>query len=621
MSLLLSQPTDVFISLASEWLYLSDICLFDSSLCNHESRSHYLIAIRSQFIIAQDNQRLSSSRNCIVWLLSRHIKTKTLTLNNGCVTNLSDVEMSCVWAILMPTVRELVIMPQLSLCNAGKVFGKLGCGLDIYKQKLHLRIFTCTDTAYFDDSVLMNLTALMPELRSCDLSKCVNVSCKGLVFLDKCKRLECLTVSGCPDLRSVGVYHVLSRCTKLTELDTSDCRHIHQISFENSGVSCSKLNAIKVTSCFLITNETINNFISRNCSITTLHIGCCSNLSLTDSFMKGVSIRCPNLTDLNISNALHVTNSTLDSLPMYCPHMKHLNISHIEHITEIGVRRMCTAFMELVQITFMQNRSSRSCLFFHSVLSLFHVITEIDIVKCSVEGKRHSCEQVLTLCAMHAASIAEYFLRRKNSCGVVHHILFNMTNTGQLDTLNAMSVHTHLSVGILSSLLPKQSMLRKIVASDPQFLVVEGVAEGVAFSEESRLTDLKLYVICRNSPMLEEINIDGCLLVTDAGLCDIGKFCKHLTTLKCNMDFAHFESSIGDFGVMCVAASCDELTYLDVSYCTQVTDRSLEALARHQCRNSLTTILIRGCTEISARGITCVMARCVRINILNNNNV
>ncbi|KAJ2766519.1 hypothetical protein IWQ57_004325, partial [Coemansia nantahalensis] len=74
-------------------------------------------------------------------------------------------------------------------------------------------------------------------------------------------------------------------------------------------------------------------------------------------------------------------------------------------------------------------------------------------------------------------------------------------------------------------------------------------------------------------------------------------------------------SNLTDFGVSELVRRCPLIECLDLTYCTQIEDTSMFAIA-HNLR-SLTTLSVAYCAGVSDMGVREVAARCPRLRVLN----
>jgi len=126
------------------------------------------------------------------------------------------------------------------------------------------------------------------------------------------------------------------------------------------------------------------------------------------------------------------------------------------------------------------------------------------------------------------------------------------------------------------------------------------------------------------------INLDGCVGITDEGVCALVKGCplKKISLVGCNITDASVIAlvencegltrinlgscpNITDASVIALADNCPGLRAIGLYGCTLITDASVMALAEH-C-HGLTTILLSGCSRITDGSIKNLATSCKRL--------
>ncbi|GAQ88503.1 hypothetical protein KFL_004340100 [Klebsormidium nitens] len=123
------------------------------------------------------------------------------------------------------------------------------------------------------------------------------------------------------------------------------------------------------------------------------------------------------------------------------------------------------------------------------------------------------------------------------------------------------------------------------------------------------VTNDSLAALARACPRLTELDISGCLKVTEVGVIQVATFCQGLQRLSVAGNF-----QFSNWALASVAMNCRGLRSLDVSGCQRVRDDGLEILAA-KCK-ALVALEVGGCREITDRGV-CELARsCVNLENL-----
>jgi len=113
------------------------------------------------------------------------------------------------------------------------------------------------------------------------------------------------------------------------------------------------------------------------------------------------------------------------------------------------------------------------------------------------------------------------------------------------------------------------------------------------------ITDIAIISIAEGCPKLAILQIDENGDLTNKSIAIVGTSCKKLESI-------YLPDQITDDGVIPIAQNCKELQEITLD-CLSITDNTLEALAL--C-SELQCISIRGCTEITEKGIEYLSKRC-----------
>ncbi|XP_016646861.1 PREDICTED: F-box/LRR-repeat protein 4-like [Prunus mume] len=132
----------------------------------------------------------------------------------------------------------------------------------------------------------------------------------------------------------------------------------------------------------------------------------------------------------------------------------------------------------------------------------------------------------------------------------------------------------------------------------------------VTFETSKFITDADLSFLAQTCPKIEVINLslktpreisyqfDEVLIfdnVGDEGLCALAKGCPKLSKVLLRR-----RKNIGNFGVVSLLNLAHNLTYLDLGFCSLVSDQALEAIGS---ANSITVLSLQGCSLITDRGL------------------
>ena len=117
-----------------------------------------------------------------------------------------------------------------------------------------------------------------------------------------------------------------------------------------------------------------------------------------------------------------------------------------------------------------------------------------------------------------------------------------------------------------------------------------------------RISDEGLTYIGKSCPKLRDIDLYRSLLDVPCGFLSLVHF---LTKLTCSFCFRC--GGISDDGVIQIAQGSPMLASINLSYCTEITDRSLMSISK--C-TKLNTLEIRGCPRVSSAGLSEIAMGC-----------
>lgn len=172
------------------------------------------------------------------------------------------------------------------------------------------------------------------------------------------------------------------------------------------------------------------------------------------------------------------------------------------------------------------------------------------------------------------------FIRRLNFSGIADHmtdhILLRLVNCTRLERLTLSGCNSITDDSIIKILKNSQDL----VALD--------------LSDCKLITDECIHAVGRYSKSLQGLNLSGCKAMTDAGLQSL-KHCKALRRLKLK-----YCEKVTDAALITVAIACPLLLEVDLVGCRLITNATLWMLWKHS--SHLRELSLSGCTEISDGG-------------------
>lgn len=146
------------------------------------------------------------------------------------------------------------------------------------------------------------------------------------------------------------------------------------------------------------------------------------------------------------------------------------------------------------------------------------------------------------------------------------------------------------------------STRNKRITDDTIEMIVEDIVgphvRSLSLSHCYYVTDRGLAIIAEQCPQLETLDLNSCWLITDASLSKLGQHCPRLTCI--NLSNCRKITDAGISSLLQLKASQPSLglTELCLSYCKNITNRTMHALAEHSTK-TLTLLNIQRCTKVT----------------------
>ena len=364
------------------------------------------------------------------------------------------------------------------------------------------------------------------------------------------------------------------------------------------------------------TNDS-NNYKSPRRWLRSLNL--CGGDKFSDAGLKRVAVSCQRLTSMSLENCFQITDRGLKIIVQACPDLQELNLSGCMGISGTGFAVVGDYNPKLEVLKVSGCEQINAWTFMKLFQGCRHLV-ELDISYCSKITDRE-IKLLADLCT-------------------------------EVERLN-LSYCCHVSdVGVLSlsqgcSSLSKLSLRR----SDMPFKItdVSLMALGQGCTELSTLslrgcgaiTDAGLSWLCKGCPSLERIDLTNCSKISNSGIRYLGEVCSMLrsvilTNLKqvsdvglryladgCN--FLENLTAAGvyllsdgiqrDFGfdglqLMSKSKCAKHIKSLNMHGCFQIQNVALESIGRF---TALETLILSGCTKLTAGGISKLANACPQV--------
>jgi F-box/leucine-rich repeat protein 2/20 len=477
---------------------------------------------------------------------------------------------------------------------------------------------------------LCSLVSSCSFLESINIGGCINITDSFLDFLEKdiSSNLVSLNLRGCIKLSEERISSFLKNCkmlaslslrelpvsdqvlnslpNSLEELDLTDCARCFTSGIVTVGDHCPSLRKLligsssyrpqtstqtllKLSTCFQkleeldltghdqTTDAVLEGFTRHNVSLHSLILAGCKSLTRLPPSLS------TNLRMIDLSRCFHINDSALETLALKSRLLKSLNLSGCEEFSTEGIRAVARASPKLKEL----NLSSCSCVSDEAVEAIAWncpLLAKMNLYNCcritdkAIQMLSLHCKRLITLDVSSCDLITDKALEYLSSCECA-------------------------------------KVLRALCLEETQI-----TDKGISCLAQSchSLTHLKL-AHCRSlsDETLRRLSI-GCPLLSslDLSYCNGIKLSALHFALSQWKDLRHL-SLRGYVGLPsgCFSLSLKSVVSLDVSWCKQLNDDSLESLSL-ACPN-MKDLDLAWCGMISAKAVNSLSSNCPNLKNLN----
>ncbi|WCJ27964.1 F-box/LRR-repeat protein 3 [Euphorbia peplus] len=469
-----------------------------------------------------------------------------------------------------------------------------------YPNISHLDLSLCPRVN--DNSLTVISNVCTDSLRSIDLSRSRLFSYNGLINLAvKCKNLVEIDLSNATELRD-GAVSAVAEAKNLERLWLGRCKLITDLGVGCIAVGCNKLRFICLKWCLGVTDLGVGLIAVKCKEMRSLDL---SYLPITEKCLSSI-FKLQHLEDLILEGCFGINDDCLIDLKHGCKSLKKLDMSSCQNISHVGLSSVISGVGGLEEL------SLAYC--FPVDLALANSLKRLSELQ---SVKLDGC--VVTSAGLNAlgnwcVSLKE--LRLSKCMGVTDEglscIVTKHRELKKLDITCCRKI-TDVSIANITSSCPNLTSLRMescTLVSKEAFTLIGQRCE---FLEELDLTDneidnegLKSISRCFK---LCSLKLGICLNISDDGITYIGMNCRKLVELD-----LYRSAGITDLGILAIASGCPDLETINMSYCKDITDKSLISLSK--CTR-LNTIESRGCPLITSLGLASVAVGCKQLSKLD----
>ncbi|KAB5520175.1 hypothetical protein DKX38_024494 [Salix brachista] len=479
--------------------------------------------------------------------------------------------------------------------------------LNRYPHVNHLDLSLCPRIN--DNSLNVISNTCKDSLNSIDLSKSRFFSYNGLMSLAlNCKNLVSIDLSNASELRDSAAAAV-AEAKNLERLWLGRCKLITDMGIGCIAVGCKKLRLISLKWCISVSDLGVGLIAVKCKEIRSLDV---SYLPITNKCLPSI-LKLQHLEDIVLEGCFGIDDDGLAALKHGCKSMKALDISSCQHISHVGLSSLISGAGSLQQLTL-----AYACpvtLALANSLNRLSMLQSVKLDGCAVTSAG------LTAIGNWCISLSELSLSK--CLGVTDEGLSSLVtkhkDLKKLDITCCRKI-TGVSIAYITNSCTNLTSLRMesctLVPSEAFVLI----GQRCQFLEELDLTDneiddegLKSISRCSN---LSSLKLGICLNISDEGLSHVGMKCTKLTELD-----LYRSAGISDMGILAISRGCPGLEMINMSYCIDITDRSLISLSK--C-SRLNTFESRGCPLITSLGLAAIAVGCrqlIKLDIKKCHNI
>ncbi|DAZ93353.1 TPA: hypothetical protein N0F65_011879 [Lagenidium giganteum] len=465
----------------------------------------------------------------------------------------------------------LVSCRQLQVLNLSYISMLQGVAVSMIGElRLPLRELSIAGCSHVPEWALLHVLEACPQLEALDVSFCALVTDEALRSAGRlCPRLRQLKARGCRQVSDSGVVAVANGCGDLTTLDIArfDLQFkLNDIALLALGDKCGVLQTVVLAGCEMVTDVGLNWLASGATALTHLDLTDCAKL--TDLAMRTVGENLLQLRHLCLRHCPRVSDVGLRHVARGCPELTYLDATGLFQLADPQPtsptratqqqRSPARGTMASVQMPGETIRIGVAALTHHCPK-----LRHLDLTRCPLIGD--GALQCLASCA-DLAFLSVAGCQRVSShglgCVLRHNVALTALNASDCIKLTDSAFHAFRvppDADALVQVMPSMCATRLSTCR---------------LRNCGQLSDSTLQLLA--TLPLRELDISGCLRVTDMGLLALmdGKAVATLRYL-----WARDLPSISATGVSWLAERCPKMLLLDLTGCADVRAFSIRSLA------------------------------------------
>jgi Leucine Rich repeat len=440
-----------------------------------------------------------------------------------------------------------------------------------------------------NDACVTALGENCPLLKSINLNGCVlindaDVTALGEHFPD----LEEVSLSGCDHVTSAGIVAVANGCMKLTSIDVSCCTLIGDLGISALGEKCPDLKEVSLSGCDHVTSAGLVAVANGCKKLTSIDVSCC--VLITDLGISALGEHCPDLEEVNLSQCVLVTYIGTVALAKGCHKLKSIDMSYcpvIKGISALGVHCPLLQSIDLSGCVKINNNGitllAEGCRDLISIDLDCTLITDLGLSQLPQYCSKLQSISLTTCVGITYRGIAALdrgCLQLQDDsieiegCKDVENIL---------ERISARDTEKNIS----------QMRIILTICSQRVFQDQEGSGVvDLAVNDDITITDDGILALAKKFPHLLEVEINGCEMVTGAGIIAL---CAHCSVLQI-VNLARCDCVVDDIVFWNLMMTCPLLVKIMLSRTAIITALGLGASSLN---SHLKTIDIDNCVGIN----------------------
>ena len=150
--------------------------------------------------------------------------------------------------------------------------------------------------------------------------------------LDRCLKLERLTMPNCVELTDCGLSHVFQKLSNLVVIDISNIAAASDQTITHLAETATRLQGLNFGNCRNITDNGVLS-LAKNCSLLR-RVKLSGLKFITDMSVCAIVKSCPLLLELDLNGCSKITDVAIRDIWIYSTHLRELKIGHCTGITD-----------------------------------------------------------------------------------------------------------------------------------------------------------------------------------------------------------------------------------------------------------------------------------------------